>query len=106
MRAHEGLLTRGQRRDLERDLNDDTKRASGYWKPTRFGIDFVHGRAKIPSRGYFYNRECLGLDKSKLVTIQDVLRKKFDYSELIADIAATGPDFCEEDGEREQGKIQ
>lgn len=61
---------------------DEKKKDSGKWKPTRIGVDFVHGLLPVPKYALEWDAECLGLD-GDLVTIADCLGAKFDYRELM-----------------------
>jgi len=62
-------------------------RASGRWRPTQLGRDFVAGRATVPRSIYAYNKTCLGLDITKgFITVRDALGSKFNYEELMRDV--------------------
>lgn len=65
--------------------NDDpSKRASGYWRITRKGIDFVLGLIQVPSHVFIYNNKKWGVSE-EYVTIHDALGKKFDFRELMGE---------------------
>lgn len=62
---------------------DGSKRV-GIWRLTLRGVDFVHGRTKVPRIARVYNNRCLGLDASKgEAGIRDVLGARFEYAELM-----------------------
>lgn len=69
---------------VEQDINVDTnKAASGRWRPTREGIDFVHGRTKVRKKALFFDAKVMGFEGPE-VSIIDALGKKFNYAELMA----------------------
>ena len=55
----------------------------GSFHLTDLGRRFVMGVEHVRSHAFTYNNELLGLD-GKLVSIQDVLGKKFNYDDLMA----------------------
>ncbi len=57
--------------------DDDTKRSSGLWQPTRLGLDFVDGNATIQRYVVTLNNRVLGFDGPE-VGIQDLLADRFD----------------------------
>lgn len=62
--------------------DDPTKRASGYWRPTQFGKDFVYGHVTVQKKTRTYDKRLLGFE-GELVNIHDVLGAKFDYEKLM-----------------------
>jgi len=60
----------------------DEKRCSGFWKATPLGIDFVYNRAKVPQYVLAYNNIPYE-HSSDMVSIQDVMKKKFNYEEML-----------------------
>ncbi len=62
---------------------DKTKRASGLWKATEKGMEFVYARVSIPSHVFVSDDTLLGYDESCLIDIRTALGKKFDYLELM-----------------------
>jgi len=64
------------------NVDDETKRTSGEWRPTEQGIAFVHMRIRVPSHVYLYNNQVRGW-ADKQVTIAQCLGKKFSYRELM-----------------------
>lgn len=63
------------------EKTDESKRASGRWRPTSKGITFAHGNTVLPKAVYTYDRKVLGFSDDQ-VTIQEVLGDKFDYNAL------------------------
>jgi hypothetical protein len=61
---------------------EDDKRASGFWKLTDLGVDFVTGKISIPRYLYLYNDKVIRISEEKC-TIKSCLTKKFSYSELM-----------------------
>lgn len=60
----------------------DEKRCSGYWKATKLGMDFVYNRAKVPRHIIAYNN--IPYEQAiEMVSIQDVMKKKFNYEEML-----------------------
>lgn len=62
---------------------DETKRTSGYWRPTQTGIDFVYDKVTVPKKVRLYLNEPIGFAEER-VTIQNALGTKFNYQELMA----------------------
>lgn len=68
---------------IEPGINNDTmKRASGMFSPTQLGMSFAMENEQIREYVWTYNKEVIGFD-GQLVTVFDVLDKKFDYKELL-----------------------
>jgi hypothetical protein len=68
------------------DLNVDPEKSyTGLWRPTQLGIDFVHERARVPSRIWIYDNERQPEypPASVAIDIQTALGTKFNYSELM-----------------------
>ena len=67
-----------------RDNIDPGKRSSGVWRATNNGISFVLHGTSIPSHAFCSvpGHTILGFEDTA-VTIHDVLRKRFDYNELM-----------------------
>lgn len=63
--------------------DDDTKRTSGYWRPTSIGIAFAHDRITVPKQVKLYLNDPIGFSEER-VSIRDALGTKFDYQELMA----------------------
>jgi hypothetical protein len=73
-----GLIMRKPRSE-----NDpESKKSSGYWKPTTKGIWFAKGRIKVPSKCFVYNNAPQGFSVEECV-IQDCVKNKFNYKELM-----------------------
>jgi hypothetical protein len=73
--AHWGLIE-------EMPNEDETKRTSGFWRPTERGVEFVYCRISVPSHVYIYDNDPLRFTR-KLVDIVATLGKKFNYRELM-----------------------
>lgn len=70
---------------IEQMQNDDeTKRTSGFWRPTQSGIDFVYGRVMVPKKAMLYMNECIGFSEEK-INIREALGTTFDYQELMGE---------------------
>jgi hypothetical protein len=70
---------------IEQMANDDeTKRTSGFWRPTQSGIDFVYYRITVPRKAMLYMNECIGFSEEK-INIREALGTKFDYQELMGE---------------------
>lgn len=68
---------------LEQKPNKDTKKkASGYWKLTQKGIDFVQGRISVPKYVYLFDDRALRFSKEE-VTFKDRF-DSFDYEKTMA----------------------
>lgn len=73
---HWGLIVQATKKDL------NNKRASGFWKPTKLGTDFVDNKIIIPRSILTYNKKHIGFG-TETTTIREALGDKFDYDELI-----------------------
>lgn len=62
--------------------DDPSKRTSGMWQITDRGRDFVLGNVKVRSHMTIFDGKFQGLE-GDLITIQEALGKKFNYSELM-----------------------
>lgn len=63
---------------------------AGYWRVTDHGRAFIFGSVAIPKYARIFNSRCLRLDGNH-VDIRDCLGKKFNYTELMADIPRDKP---------------
>jgi hypothetical protein len=70
-----GLIREADTRTLDRN-------ASGYWKITQKGKDFVLGIISVPKKVYIFNNKFRGFSDDT-ITIQQALKDKFDYRELM-----------------------
>lgn len=70
---------------LKHKMNEDSEtKDSGLWKITENGIRFVKGEILMPKKAHILNVSTNVIDFSEeKVSIHDVLRKKFDYYELM-----------------------
>ena len=62
---------------------EDGSNRNGYFYLTQEGKAFVEGRLHVPRRVYIFNNKCYGKD-TDTITIQDALKNKFNYTELMA----------------------
>ena len=63
--------------------NDDTtKRASGFWRPTELGLQFVAGNVSIAKHVAMFDNSLCGYSR-EAVSIRKALGQKFDYQELM-----------------------
>ncbi len=60
----------------------DSKPENGFWGITTKGILFIEGEAEVASHVLTYNKTILGYTK-ETVKINDVIRKKFDLTEIL-----------------------
>ncbi|MBB5167120.1 hypothetical protein [Mycobacterium sp. AZCC_0083] len=66
------------------EVKPDGSSRGGLWRLTEFGQQFVRGEARIAKYALVYNNQCVGLDGSETVDIDQALGEKFDYRELMA----------------------
>lgn len=71
-----------QQKELEPHVD---KGASGLWRITSKGIDFVNKNIKVPSHVLIYNNEIMGWS-DKQVDITHCLGKKFSYDEIMDEV--------------------
>ena len=64
------------------DSRTYTENASGLWRITPLGKDFVSGSKSIPKYVYLFDNEKVGESEEK-ISIQQALGDKFDYRELM-----------------------
>lgn len=68
---------------IETEENTDpAKRASGRWRPTQDGIDFVNGKITQPKTAYIFNNHAWRFGEER-VNIREALGIKFNYEELM-----------------------
>jgi hypothetical protein len=67
--------------------------SSGYWRITDLGISFVEKRVKVYKYIYLYQGVYRGYDPNPraVVSIDQVLGKRFSYEDLMAESAEPGP---------------
>lgn len=58
------------------------KKTSGFWTPTKMGIDFVNNQCFVKSKAYLYNNTFYGFGGDD-IKITDALGKKFNYQDLM-----------------------
>ena len=63
------------------DVPDD-KKASGYWRITSKGMDFVNDSLTVQKKAHIFNNRCLGFSGEQ-IGIKQALGTKFDYHELM-----------------------
>lgn len=69
---------------MPHDYDNTVSNASGYWRITQAGVDFINGILSVRKKVMIYNDDVLGFVGSK-VDIHDCLGKKFNYGELMAE---------------------
>lgn len=70
---------------VEPQKNDDeNKRASGYWRLTEAGKEFVKGNLTIKKYVFTLNNKVIGYSTER-VSVSGCLGKKFSYIELMTD---------------------
>jgi hypothetical protein len=74
---HWKLIEQQEQPDGER-----SKKASGFWRPTELGVNFVRRMARVPSHVVLYNNEVEGFTETT-TDIEEALGKHFDYAELM-----------------------
>ena len=62
---------------------EDTKKSSGWWRLTPKGLDFVLGRITIPRFAMVFDDRVIAFE-GKLVSVQDALDARFEYTRLMA----------------------
>lgn len=75
---HWGLI------EAKPNLDDDTKKESGYWMLTDLGVRFVTDQVKIPKYIFLFDDRAQG-SSDELAGIRDALGKNFNYSEIMED---------------------
>ena len=68
--------------EMPKDPENKATRTSGYWKPTKAGIFFVHRAASMPKYCYVFDSKPLRFD-GPLITVIDALGNRFNYAELM-----------------------
>lgn len=83
--VHWGLIEQKPNLNEKKNGAKDTK-DSGLWRPTYKGLDFAHGRSKVPSHVHLYDNIKISVTGAEepLVTIMQTLGKKYSYSELMS----------------------
>lgn len=73
----------------EPGMRPDGGRA-GWWRVTPLGVSFVRGRVTVPKYALIYDNRLQRLDSSHgEVGIRDVLGTRFNYDELMSDLASS-----------------
>lgn len=65
------------------DARSATANASGHWRVTDLGIDFVLGKLAVARYVHVYNNEVVAKTRSETLTIQQALGSKFNYADLM-----------------------
>lgn len=68
----------------------DGSKRNGYFRITDAGVLFAKGQSKIPWACWVYNARVHKMDDSQMVTIHQILNKKFDYTALMNTPMMTG----------------
>jgi len=63
---------------------DEKKKSSGLWKPTKDGVAFVFNRLRVPSHVFLFDGELLGFETTQ-TNIEQAIGDAFDYPELMQD---------------------
>ena len=69
-----------------RKSDGETKRSSGYWLPTKKGVDFINGKIEIPSHVIIFTNKIdwsRGGFSSTHISIEDALGEEFSFEELL-----------------------
>jgi hypothetical protein len=81
---------------IQRPANlDPAVRSSGLWRPTRDAYSFVLGNLRLPKNIYVFDEHAVGKG-AEMVTIIDALHERFNYQELMGDMAPFGATSPEE----------
>lgn len=67
-----------------KDKSDTTKKTSGMWRITDKGMMFVEGNLSIPKYVKLYNQTFYGYDGDERISIEQALKEKFNYRELMS----------------------
>jgi hypothetical protein len=73
--AHWGMI-------IGKPNDDPSKRTSGFWAPTQYGVDFVYGSASAWKYLWIYDNRVVGHEPDVLL-VKDALEEQFDYAELM-----------------------
>lgn len=65
---------------------DESKRTSGYWRISGYGIQFIFKKILMPKYVYIFNQKKYGSSDDTMVNISACLGKKFNYSELMGEL--------------------
>jgi hypothetical protein len=65
------------------EVRKDGSRRVGFYRITQHGVDFVERRVTVPKYAYIYAQHLIGLS-DKTTTIDEALRDRFNYSQLMA----------------------
>ncbi len=68
--------------ELKENTSDPEKKNCGLWRPTRLGITFAGGIARVPSHVFLYLNEVVGHSERR-IDVVEALGKKFNYEELM-----------------------
>jgi len=69
-----------------RKSDGETKKSSGYWLPTRKGVDFIEDKIKIPSHAIIFNGKVdwsRGGFSNRELTIKEALGEWYSHEELM-----------------------
>ena len=64
------------------DPDDASRKTSGIWRPTQFGVDFVNREATVPNKVHEYRGEPESWSGDR-VDVLDALGERFNYGELM-----------------------
>jgi hypothetical protein len=64
------------------DVKEEGGRSS-FFRITDKGCAFIEEMLDVPKYAFVFNNEVVGFDEDNTVSVQDCLKKKFDYDELM-----------------------
>jgi hypothetical protein len=67
-----------------KDQRGPDDNASGYWRVTPKGGEFVNAKIRVPTHVLVYNNECIGVDNTVQMDIRVALGTQFSYAQLMS----------------------
>ena len=67
---------------ISKDNEDETKKNSGFWKPTSRGIEFAKGKLTVPAVVVVFANMGQGFEGEQ-IDVRQALGESFDYGELM-----------------------
>lgn len=89
------LIYWGLIEEIPKTEKTESGKRVGYYRLTEKGVSFAKGEAKVPRAAIIYNDRFLGLTTDREVSIQDVLGKDLNYTELMAGKFSDAPQFLD-----------
>ena len=68
---------------IARGDDGELAKASGYWRMSQRGYDFIHLKTTVSKYVRVYDGQVLGYEGDK-ITIKEAIHEKFDYGKLMA----------------------